>query len=477
MKGLFLRLLISMWLALALLVGAFALIHAWAFPPEAGSLRRKFTIRAAETRGETALLCLRLGLEDCDRTLRSKDARDQRLALVTGGARVLGAELEGAAELAAAALASPDRSSFRVDDTELVAVVLTRDPRYVVISQGPVWSRWMFFIAPDTLPYRLLAIVLVSGLVAVVLARYLAEPIARLRRATQQMASGDLSVRVAGQLRGADSETLALGRDLDRMAERIAALLESERQLRRDISHELRSPLARLNISLELIRRKSAPELESAIDRAERDTARLDSMIGELLTLNRLEAERIAGAERVDLGALVKAVVEDATIEAERSGVRLALRAPEGCLAQGSTELLRRAIENVVRNAIRFSPSGQAVEIELARGTEGFTLCVRDHGPGVPADTLARIWKPFYRVEGDRDRKTGGSGLGLAITERAVTLHGGHVSAENHEGGGLLVTLALPDDARAGHASAAARARQPALPGEEPRRRAPWFGS
>jgi signal transduction histidine kinase len=454
-KSLFLRLLVSMWLAMALLVGAFALIHAYAFPPEAGASRQKFMARSAETRGENALLCQRQKLDNCERALERRDPRDVRLALYEDGELRLGQPIAGAAELASLAAAEPDHSVYKVGDSEWGAVVMSRDPRYVVVSEGPVFSRWLFFIVPDTLPYRLLAIVLVTGLVAVLLARYLSAPVARLREATQQMAAGDLSVRVAGQLVHADRQTQALGRDLDAMAERIAALLDSERRLRRDISHELRSPLTRLNIALELIRRKSSAELAPAFDRIERDTARLDQMIGELLTLNRLEAEGIASRERVDLPALAQSVVDDAGIEAERQGASLALRVQEPAIVQGNRELLRSAIENVVRNAIRFTRPGLPVELTLGRDAERVTLRVRDHGPGVPAEALESIFKPFYRVEGDRARNTGGTGLGLAITERAVTLHGGSVRADNHAAGGLVVTLELPV------AEAAPRANRP----------------
>jgi signal transduction histidine kinase len=444
MKSLFFRLLVSLWLAMALLVGAFAAIHAWAFPPEAGSLRQKFAARAAEMRGENALLCSRQGLDDCARVLRARDVRDARLALYEDGKLVLGDGIGMAPELDRAARASVDRNAFVVSDNEYGAVVLARDPRFVVAWQGPVWSRWVFFIAPDTLPYRLLAIVLVTGLVAVLLARYLSRPIARLRRATQQIAAGDLSVRVADQLAGADSETRALGLDLDAMAERIQALLESERRLRRDISHELRSPLTRLNISLELIRRKSSAELAPAFERVERDTARLDEMIRELLHLNRLEAEGLEHAEVIDLAALARDVVEDGAIEAERQGARLTLRAARPGFVRGNPELLRRAIENVVRNAIRFTGEGQPVELELGAADERVKLAVRDHGPGVPDEALGKIFKPFYRVEGDRSRHTGGTGLGLAIVEQSMLLHGGRVEARNHAAGGLVVVLDLP---------------------------------
>jgi two-component system sensor histidine kinase CpxA len=461
-KGLFLRLLIWMWLAMALLVGALALIHAWAFPPEAGSSRQRFMARIAETRAENALFCSRQGLDDCARVLEARDPRDQRLALYKDGALVLGNPIANAEELTRAAKDAPERSSLRVEDTDFFAATLGRDPSYVVVSQAPVFSRWMFFIVPDTLPYRLLAIVLVTGLVSALLARYLSRPVVRLRSATQRMATGDLSVRV-GQLAGADSETQGLGRDLDAMAERIQALLDSERRLRRDISHELRSPLTRLNIAIELIRRRSSEELAPAFDRIERDTARLDAMIGELLTLNRLESEGIDRAEPIDLTALTQSIVEDTSIEAERQGSRLVLSAAQPCSVRGNRELLRRAIENIVRNAVRFTSAGEPVEVELTRDTDRALLRVRDHGPGVPSEALTDIFKPFYRVEGDRARHTGGTGLGLAITEQAAALHGGKVRAENHDAGGLLVTLELPLGAASPRPS---RAPQPARAAE-----------
>ncbi|MEY2935513.1 MAG: hypothetical protein RL033_6262 [Pseudomonadota bacterium] len=444
MKSLFLRLLTFLWLAMTLLVGVFALIHAYAFPLEAGDQRQRFLARVAVTRGENALLCQRLGLERCDAVLDPRDPRDQRLALYREGQLVLGQAIPAALELLPQAQSSAERMAFRSAESELIVAPLERDPSYVVVAEGPVRSRWVFFLMPDTLPYRLAAIVLVTGLVSLLLARYLSRPIARLRQATQRMAAGDLSARVGTELVGAESETQALGRDLDAMAERITLLLDSERRLRRDMSHELRSPLTRLNIALELIRRRSPPELGSAFERIERDTARLDALIGELLTLHQLEAEKAVQAEPVELASLTQQIVDDAALEAEQRGGRVQARLAMPSAVRGNRELLRRAIENVVRNAVRFTADGTSVEVELRREGQQALLTVRDHGPGVPTEALERIFKPFYRVEGDRARQSGGTGLGLAITERAVALHGGRVLAENHAQGGLAVTLELP---------------------------------
>ncbi|WP_437806193.1 ATP-binding protein [Sorangium sp. So ce1078] len=445
MKSLFLRLLVSLWIAMALLVGLFAVIHGWAFSAESSSLRRRLSTRSIELRAESALVCARDGLSGCDQRLAPIEPRDQRVAVYRSGALVSGEPIEGAPPVEEKARRSADGIAVEVGERELVAVVLRRDPSFVAVATGPVRSPWMFFIVPETLPLRLLAIVVVTGLVAVILARYLSRPIRILRGATQRMAAGDLSVRVAQQLTGADGETLALGRDMDRMAERIEELLETQRRLLRDVSHELRSPLARLNIALELVRRRSPPDVEPAFDRIERETERLNGMIGELLTLSRLESGRgMERTERVDLTALVEQLVDDAAFEAEQLGCSVELGARDACSLDGNEELLRRAVENVVRNAVRFTEAGTTVRIDLECAGGTAELRVRDRGPGVPEAALGDIFKPFYRVDDHRARGAGGTGIGLAITQRAVLLHGGGVEARNAEGGGLEVALRLP---------------------------------
>ncbi len=448
MKSLFLRLLVSLWIAMALLVGLFAGIHGWAFSAESSSLRRRLSTRSVELRAESALSCARDGLSGCEQRLAPIEPRDLRVAVYRSGALVSGEPIEGARGVEEQARRSADGIAVEVGERELVAVVLRRDPAFAAVATGPVRSPWMFFIVPETLPLRLLAIVVVTGLVAVSLARYLSRPIRILRGATQQMAAGDLSVRVAQQLAGADGETLALGRDMDRMAERIEELLETQRRLLRDVSHELRSPLARLNIALELVRRRSPPDVEPAFDRIERETERLNGMIGELLTLSRLESGRgMERTERVDLTALVEQLVDDAAFEAEQQGCSVELGARDACSLDGSEELLRRAIENVVRNAVRFTGTGTTVRIDLSCAGGLAELRVRDRGPGVPEGALGDLFKPFYRVDDHRARGAGGTGIGLAITQRAVLLHGGEVEARNAEGGGLEVALRLPVDA------------------------------
>jgi signal transduction histidine kinase len=288
--------------------------------------------------------------------------------------------------------------------------------------------------------------VLVTGFVAVLLAQFLSRPIRTLRRATTRLADGDLAVRVSPELERADAETRALGEDMDRMAARIHELLDGQRRLLRDVSHELRTPLARLGIALELVRRKAAPELEPALDRIARESDRLAAMIGELLTLSRLESRaELERVEPVDLGGLLGEIAGDVGFEAESRGARIELGRVDEAVVDGNEELLRRAVENVLRNAVRFTREGTSVEVCLEAREGEARLVVRDHGPGVPDDALPKLFEPFFRVGDDRARgEGGGAGIGLAITHGAITLHGGAVRAQNAEGGGLLVELRLP---------------------------------
>ena len=303
---------------------------------------------------------------------------------------------------------------------------------------------------PAALALRALAVVLTAGLLCYLLARYIVSPVVKLRAVTRQVAGGDLPARV-GPLRGRRRDELAeMGRDFDAMAARIEALLSAQQRLLRDISHELRSPLARLAVALDLLRKRTGPEAESYLARIERESARLNEMIGQLLTLSRWEAGA-AGVRRqpVDLAALVRDVAEDADFEARGQNRSVEVVECDACEAAGTPALLRSAVENVVRNAVRHTPEGTAVKVSLRRGRadggEGFAvLGVRDEGPGVPEEMLSDIFRPFYRVDDSRTRETGGAGLGLAIAERAVRLHGGTVTAANVAGGGFLVEIRLP---------------------------------
>ncbi|HPF41193.1 MAG TPA: ATP-binding protein [Phycisphaerae bacterium] len=289
------------------------------------------------------------------------------------------------------------------------------------------------------------------GCVCYLLARQMARPMEKLRTAIRGFAAGDLDQRVSHTLGHRRDEIGQLARDFDAMAERIATLLSSQQRLLRDISHELRSPLARQQIAIELVReRLNDPRATTAIDRVELEAERLNDLIAELLTLARIDndAERETPGP-VDLADVVRSVVEDAHFEATRRERSVRLVECQSCVVEGTQSVLRRAIENVVRNAVRYTADGTSVEVRVSVDAQA-TICVRDHGPGVAENALSDIFRPFFRVDDARGRESGGTGIGLAITHRAIQRHGGAIRARNADDGGLEVEMTLPLAAEGG---------------------------
>lgn len=274
-------------------------------------------------------------------------------------------------------------------------------------------------------------------------------PLRRLRTVTRQLSNGDLSARVGEGVVYRKDEVADLARDVDRMAERIEELVGAHQRLIRDVSHELRSPLARLNVALELARQSAGPGSAAPFDRIERESERLNELIGQLLMLTRLESESGMGTRaEMDMTELVLEVAQDVDFEARSSDRSVTATAPGPMPVLGNRELLRQALENLVRNAVRYTDAGTSVEITLkkreAGGRAWAHIEVLDHGPGVPESELFNIFRPFYRVEDSRERQSGGAGVGLAISDRAVRLHGGSLRAFNAIGAGLLIELELP---------------------------------
>ncbi len=348
-------------------------------------------------------------------------------------------------------------AKFELTSLNVLAAQPVRSERGTYIFAGAM-SRTLLSATrdePQTHILRVVSVFLVTGLFCYGLARYLAAPVGRIRHAAQRIALGDLSARVEPNRfpRGRD-ELTGLAIDFDAMAERMENLVAAQSRLLGDVSHELRSPLTRLNLALELARRGDEAKRAAAFERIEREAARLDALIGELLTLSRLEnglrAENLQ--KIVDLSALAREVAADADFEAQNAGrgVRATFSGEEsGVNVRGDAELLRRALENVARNAARHTDANSEVEISLVpvkNGKDGWVLRVRDHGPGVPEEELNAIFRPFYRVEGARERAEfdRGTGLGLAIAERATHAHGGKIGAKNADGGGLEVEIWLP---------------------------------
>lgn len=322
-------------------------------------------------------------------------------------------------------------------------VTTTRDRKYNFLVVFPEHARngWVVQVRQQTWWVLGIFAVLCYGL-----ARQLTAPLRRTQKTIERLGHGDLSARV--NARRAD-ELGQLGNAVDQMADRIEGLVKSQRRLLQDISHELRSPLARLGVAVELGR--SGGSAATAFARIEKEADRLNALVGELIQVTRAEGDPSGmPTEPVRLDELAGGIVDDVRIEAERRGVDLRTAFVEAELS-ANPELLRRAVENVLRNAIRYSPEGGRIEIGLSRTDHPspvWRISVRDFGAGVPPDSLEHLFDPFYRVETDRGRSSGGVGLGLAIAKRAVELHHGVMRATNSSPG-LLVEIELPAPAAA----------------------------
>jgi two-component system OmpR family sensor kinase len=382
--------------------------------------------------------------------LKAADAnsRTRVYAVNAAGEDLLGRKLS-AAQISTAresASAGHARDSARLVNTAGGA-------EYVLFNQGPpaVFTRRLPREAPEGLrmffPWPWLHIIagtVASVLVSALLAWYMARPIGNLRAAFNAVAGGALDTRVAPLMGRRRDEIADLGRDFDIMAERLQRLMIGQRRLLHDVSHELRSPLARLHAAVGLLR-QDPRELEGSLGRIEREVGRLDALVGEVLTLARLDSGAIDGpARELNLSDLVADVVQDTKFEAESSGKDVVFADVDDVLITGRGQLLERAIENVLRNAVKYTAPATAVHVELRRheARHRAVLTVSDSGPGIREEEIANMFQPFFRATAAADAP--GFGLGLAIAKRAVDVHGGTIRAQNVKGGGLKVIIELP---------------------------------
>ena len=276
------------------------------------------------------------------------------------------------------------------------------------------------------------------------LARHLSAPIRRIQAGARALAGENLDVRVSAGLEDRKDELAVLARDFDAMADQLRANRGAITRLLRDISHELRSPLARMRLAIGLARQPTA-DSSRQLDRMEHEIERLDGLISQVLKLARLSGtDAPFEREAFDVDEMIEEVVRDANFEGAAKGCTVRTLGAAKSSVNGSRELLRSAIENVLRNAVRYSPQGAPVDVAVERSDAGLTVSVRDQGPGVPESEVERIFEPFYRVAESRDRDTGGEGIGLAITSRVMKAHGGSARADNRADGGFEVRLSLP---------------------------------
>jgi signal transduction histidine kinase len=288
------------------------------------------------------------------------------------------------------------------------------------------------------LPYYFLVIA-ATGALCWVASFAVVSPIRGIATSIAHFGQGNLSVRVNSRR---EDEIGQLGRSFDQMAERLQRLIISERRLLADISHEIRSPLARLKFAVKLAR--TSPDANAALDRIERDVNRINELVADIVEITLVEGDPAGqGIGVLRVQDIIDEIIHDCAVEAEIRGCQIELDGHATGEILGSRELLRRAIENVLRNAIRYSPSQTVINFSISEEADAVNIVIRDHGPGVPEDTLTRIFDPFFRVEEARDSTGGGSGLGLSIAKRAVQVHHGTITAENASPG-LRVRLTIP---------------------------------
>jgi len=453
--SLFAKIFLWFWLLLVLVSIANILVF---FFRDAGKIREERLTRDMESLRVFAIAAMGLDAdgkrEETETLIREYAGRPgvEIFLVDRGGIPLAGSPIPPAAAdaVTAAWMGSPPRVFEAKDGLWLVARV--DGPRGAsVVAAQKIHKRNALPppFHPRVLWQRFVVAIVFSGLLAWLLARSLSLPITRLKMSTRRLAEGDLEVRASSSITARGDEIGDLAREFDLMAARTQDLLSSRDRMLRDISHELRSPLARMGVALELAGRKPAPGFEASLIRIRREAERLNDLIGQLLTLSSMQGGvETPGKEPVDLAEVVQEIVRDADFEAKRRNREVRSGRVDAVTLSGRREMIRQAVENVVRNAARHTKEGTIVEVSVEKreGTDGAAalIRVRDHGPGVPEELLTSIFEPFFRVAEARERETGGIGIGLAITQRVIHVHGGAVRAFNAPDGGLVVEIKFP---------------------------------
>lgn len=446
MHSLFLRIFVLFWIAMALIVGGSIAVTftVAAREYESRELQRRpnVAIQASQVLAVGGISALKKWLQANENSVADRDL----FIVGPDGRDILGRRLtEGAArrleffnreedgppgnfrpQRAAPQIVGPDGAAYTV-------LLVPRHPSIFGALSLPGISLAILCIA-----------LVVSAFASWWLAQHLSAPIRRIQEGARALATEKLNVRVSAGLEGRKDELAVLARDFDAMADQLRSNRGAITRLLRDISHELRSPLARMRVAVGLARQPPA-DLPRQLDRLEREIERLDGLIGQVLKLARLHGtEAPFEREAFEVDEVIEEVVRDANFEGAVKNCKVELKGAARSTLRGNRELFRSAIENVLRNAVRYSPQGALVDVRVEPSDAGLSILVHDRGPGVPASDLERIFEPFYRVAEARDRDTGGEGIGLAITSQVMKAHGGFAKADNPVGGGFEVRLSLP---------------------------------
>jgi two-component system sensor histidine kinase CpxA len=444
-RRLFWKIFLPFWVAQALLLGALYLrlhyrLHSerpWWIQPER-QIMPVLADLAVETYEKGQRPALRTLLDQL--SLRN---RSEYWLLDSGGNELSGRPIRARVLEHAVEASKSEGMLHSYEPNVLLASLTTTSGRYTLVAEfipPPLSER-----VPGDIIWTLKLGTIVSALLCLIIAHYLSKPIERLRDATNELARGNLDIRVGSSIGSRRDEIADLVHDFDSMAGELRNQIQNERNLLSGVSHELRSPIARIRLALTLARGTEEEERDEMLDRIEQDTIQLDAMLERILTVARLESGQLkAHLETLSLNDVVDNVLQDARFEAAALNATISYSGSEDIPLKGDAGLLRSAVENVVRNAIFYSGEGGKINVVLRRESDTALLLVRDNGPGVPEHTLPLLFKPFYRVDDARGTTTGGMGLGLAIVRNAAAVHGGSVTARNVVPHGLEVELRLP---------------------------------
>jgi len=445
MRSLFVRVFFTFWSASALMLVSLALITAFT---NARPLSHRWLTHSLDLYSRTAIDAYEQGGQTRLDEYLSDIQNDSKIyaTLLRNNVNLTDTPTPPEADDLLAQARSEEQSRFSFRSPWLGAVRQVRGGNtYFFVARVEPIRMYGNFLDPGKNLFRLAVVLLISTTLCGLLARNITKPIRSLQRTAMDIASGDLTARASPALANRNDELALLARDFDRMAERIQLLLGQQKLLLRDISHELRSPLARLSVSAELVQRGDL----NAASRMQYDIKALEKMISDLLTLARIDAlDKRSRTEPVHVGRLVQQIVKDAAFEGITENKTVVQTGVFERYTSADTSLLHSCIENVVRNALKHTPAGGVVEVNIAdlagSGAPMLAITTTDEGNGVPEQALEQIFDPFFRIASHDSHKQGGGGLGLSISKRIAVLYGGSITAHNSAGLGLQVELCLP---------------------------------